>query len=120
MISAEYDHTNPTFPVKYNIDLDNESIIDPNGIYYMGFRLQKQTATDSSGTQHIFYKLLKSYEGYQYYVTPNLLWTNIIIDDMQVTWNLYTEYQPKINSQSVNVGDTLANNATMQNCYWKN
>mmetsp|Transcript_19999 Transcript_19999/g.22329 ORF Transcript_19999/g.22329 Transcript_19999/m.22329 type:complete len:351 (-) Transcript_19999:48-1100(-) len=116
-ISADYDHTSPADPVKYSINLDNEFIIDVSGRYYFGFKLQKQMFTHMDTTVHTFYKVLKNHEGYQYYQTDIMLYATFLLDDIQISWTPYYEYQPKISSQAVQVGDDLGG-AVMQSCRW--
>lgn len=118
MIDTDFDVSDQANPIQYSINLDNEIMFDTAGIYYFGFSLTHNTVVDSSNNLIQFYKINKVNEGYQYISTPYLMSWHMMIDDMSNNWYFYTEYQPKIESQTLAVGDALPAGTTMQNCYW--
>eukprot|EP00344_Euplotes_crassus_P010254 CAMPEP_0197018344 /NCGR_PEP_ID=MMETSP1380-20130617/80047_1 /TAXON_ID=5936 /ORGANISM="Euplotes crassus, Strain CT5" /LENGTH=109 /DNA_ID=CAMNT_0042445549 /DNA_START=797 /DNA_END=1122 /DNA_ORIENTATION=+ len=108
MIEGNYDILNSTNPVKYTINDKYEIPLNPDGVYYYDFKLQRNGYVPNGGSQSYFYKVIKNNDGYQKYSgIPNLVAITLTMDDTQIDHNSYVEYQPVINSQQMSVGDTL-------------
>ncbi|CAI2367390.1 unnamed protein product [Moneuplotes crassus] len=119
MIEGNYDILNSTNPVKYTINDKYEIPLNPDGVYYYDFKLQRNGYVPNGGSQSYFYKVIKNNDGYQKYSgTQNLVTITLTMDDTQIDHNSYVEYQPVINSQQMSVGDTLPEGTTMENCEW--
>ncbi|CAI2372125.1 unnamed protein product [Moneuplotes crassus] len=119
MVDASFDHGSLGTPKKYMLNMDNEIKIVENGIYHFNYRLRKNYVLDSSNNLDWFYSLVKINEGFQYVSSSDLLAEmRILVDDMQVSWQREVEYQPKIQSQFINLGDEFFGGTSQQRCYW--
>lgn len=118
-IDSEFDINDGEDGRKYTINQETEVILDTAAISYLDVYLNKHLYFHpaTSGISS-FYQSRKEGEGYQYYSTSSLLHISVYLGDIQYFHIVYQELQPQVTTNTVSVGDSLAEGVTMQDCRW--
>lgn len=119
MIDAEFDINDSVDGVKYSINQESEVILDDAAVSYLDFYIDKHIYFHPvTSVMSNFYKSRKEGDGYQYYGSSSLLHIDVHLGDMQYFHATYQDLQPQVTTQTVSVGDSLAEGETMQDCRW--